>query len=333
MLLCCIYAKLIPVAARRLTMNIQILTACFNAILPTFLMMAVGFLSRQLRLLDGDDVSTMNGLAFKLFLPIMLFRNIYSSDLTASVNPKLLLYAVLAVLASFGLSIAYTLLAVKDRSKRSVYIQGIYRSNFVVIGLPLASALIEDAEVSSVALLTAVVVPLFNVLAVICLEAFSGRRVKPLTLLLDVTRNPLILAAALGVLCSAWHITLPTALESALADLSKIGSPLAIFLLGAFFRFDSIRRHARDLVRICTMRLVVMPAIFLGLAFALGFRGVEFAGLIGIFASATAVSSFTMAQHMGGDSELAGDIVISTSILCSISLYLWSILFKSLHVI
>ena len=106
-----------------------------------------------------------------------------------------------------------------------------------------------------------------------------------------------------------------------------------LFLLGAFFRFDSLRRHARDLARICTMRLVVVPAIFLSVAVALGFRGVEFAGLIGVFGSATAVASFTMAQHMGGDGELAGDIVIATSALCSVTLYLWSVLFKSLGII
>ena len=146
-----------------------------------------------------------------LFLPVMLFQNIYSSDLASSVKPGLLLYAVVAVLATYGMRIAYTLLTVKDKSKQSVYIQGIYRSNFVVIGLPLASALMDGADTSSVALLTAVVVPLFNVLAVICLESFSGRRVKPLKLLLDVMKNPLIIASAIGVLFSALHITLPEA--------------------------------------------------------------------------------------------------------------------------
>lgn len=124
-------------------MDIRIFIVCLNAVLPTFLIMAVGFLARQIRLLNDGDVSTMNNLAFKLFLPVMLFQNIYSSDLASSVKPGLLLYAVVAVLAAYGLSIAYTLLTVKDKSKQSVYIQGIYRSNFVVIGLPLASALMD----------------------------------------------------------------------------------------------------------------------------------------------------------------------------------------------
>lgn len=101
-------------------MDIRIFIVCLNAVLPTFLIMAVGFLARQIRLLNDGDVSTMNNLAFKLFLPVMLFQNIYSSDLASSVKPGLLLYAVVAVLAAYGLSIAYTLSRTRA-SKASIF--------------------------------------------------------------------------------------------------------------------------------------------------------------------------------------------------------------------
>ena len=77
-------------------------------------------------------------------------------------------------------------------------------------------------------------------------------------------------------------------------------------------------------------RLVLVPGIFLTIGALLGFRGVEFAGLIGVFASSTAVASFTMAQQMGGDAELAGDIVVVTSALCPFTIFGWILLFKSL---
>ena len=68
----------------------------------------------------------------------------------------------------------------------------------------------------------------------------------------------------------------------------------------------------------------------LGLGALLGFQGVAFVSLIGVFASPTAVNSFTMAQQMGGDAELAGDIVVSTSALCIVTMFAWSVLFKAL---
>lgn len=314
-------------------MDTHILIVCLNAVLPTFLLMATGFVSRQLKLLNDRDVSMMNNLAFKVFMPAMLFCNIYTSDIASAVRPRLLIFAVAGVLAAFALGTVYALLFVRDKHKQSVYIQGIYRSNFVMIGLPLASALMEGADMAPVAVLMVAVVPLYNALAVICLETFSGKKLKPIRILLDVIENPLIIASLLGILVAALHITLPKPLAKTVTELGKVGSPLMLFLLGAFFRFDSLRLHARDLVQVCTMRLVVIPAIFLSVAVAMGFRGVEFAGLIGVFGSSAAVASFTMAQHMGGDGELAGDIVIATSALCSLTLYLWSVLFKSLGII
>ena len=105
---------------------------------------------------------------------------------------------------------------------------------------------------------------------------------------------------------------------------------LLLFLLGAFFEFGGLRRYIKDLVEVCLGRLVVIPGIFLTIAWLTGIRGVEFAGMIAIFGSATAIASFTMVQQMGGDAELAGDIVVATSALCCFTMFMWSLLFKTL---
>ena len=79
--------------------------------------------------------------------------------------------------------------------------------------------------------------------------------------------------------------------------------------------------------------LLLTEAVETGLAALLGFRDLEFVALIGVFASPTAVNSFTMVQQMDcGDAELAGDIVIMTSAVSIVSFFLWIWLFKSLGV-
>ena len=50
----------------------------------------------------------------------------------------------------------------------------------------------------------------------------------------------------------------------------------------------------------------MVPLIFLSLAVALGIRDVSLAALIAVYASPTSVSSFPMAQQMGGNGDLAG---------------------------
>jgi predicted permease len=114
--------------------------------------------------------------------------------------------------------------------------------------------------------------------------------------------------------------------------MAKAASPLMLFLLGASFRFSSMKGQVRELIAVCVGRLIVIPAIFLTLAALLGFRGLDFVGLLCVFASCTAVSSFSMAQQMGGDADLAGNIVVMTSLLCSVTLFLWSFVFLSLGI-
>ena len=178
--------------------------------------------------------------------------------------------------------------------------------------------------------LLAVVVPMYNVLAVIILETYSDKHDSVGHVLLDVAKNPLILGSLCGIIFLIFGWKLPPLIESVVNSMSGVGSPMMLFLLGAFFEFRRLKEHLYPLTVACVGRLVVMPAIFLLLGALLGFRGVEFAALIGIFASSNAVAAFTMTQQMGGDAGLAGDIVVVTSTLCPFTIFGWSFLFKSL---
>ncbi len=307
--------------------NLQV---CFNAIAPLFLVMGLGYGAKCLGAISADDVPKLNKLAFRYFMPMMLFWNLYTSSLEHAVQPVLLLYAVGATLVMYGLSLAIVLPTEKDPEKQGVKIQGMYRSNLAVIGLPLAAALTPGQDMGPVAVLAAVVVPLFNVLAVVTLSVFHGERLPAGKLAKMVLTNPLILGSAAGLLFLATGWKLPSVLESAVQQVSAMTSPLLLFLLGAFFRFSGLRRYRRDLIQVCAVRLLLMPALLLTAGYLLGIRGVGFAGLISVFASATAIASFTMTQQMGGDAELAGDIVVSTSTLCILTMFGWSVLFKLL---
>ena len=273
---------------------------CLNAVLPIFLLMAVGYAARCFHLLDRADVAKINKIVFRTFLPVMVFYNIYNSELSSAMRGSLLAYAVLGVLAEFLISSGYALLFVKDSHRRGAVIQGLFRSNFVIIGLPIAESLV-DGDLGPVAMLLAAVVPLYNVLAVITLAIFNGQKPEWKKVLLDILENPLIIGSVVGIAALLAGIRLPEPLEKVVSQMSAVSSPMLLFLLGAFFQFSGVRSHIRELAAVCAGRIVVFPAIFLGLAVVMGFRGVELVSLLGVFSSATAIASFTMAQQMGGD--------------------------------
>ncbi len=309
------------------------LILCLSAILPLLLVVAIGYAAKRAGLIREQDVPRANKWAFSVFMPLMCFYNIYSSDLSSALRPELIVFTVCAILAVYALSLLYAVRAVKRRESRSSVIQGLFRSNYVILGLPLAAGLSADGDIAVAAVLGAVVVPIFNALAVVTLEVYNGRRPDGKKLLLSILRNPLILGSLAGIFFLAAGLRLPEILEKPVRDLGKAASPLMLFLLGAFFHFKG-RGGARSyLTAVCLGRLLLIPALTLGCAAALGFRGIELISLLAVFASPTAVASFTMAEQMGADAELAGSIVVTTSFLSAFTLFGWSFLLKMLNFI
>lgn len=314
--------------AGALWMNVFVV--CLEAVLPIFLIMMCGYFVRCRGLISDSDVQRMNAISFRIFHPALLFISVYSSDLEKAVNIRLIAFSVISVFIVIALTIVFTLKTEKDPRKQGVMIQGLFRSNFAFVGMPITAALMKGEDVSCVVVLMAIIIPIYNVASVICLEMFNGRRVDKLKVFRDVVKNPLIIGTLLGIVFVSFGIRLPGPLETAVDDLGKIAGPLVLFLLGAFFKFDDLGKYKKELIIVCLGRLIIIPGVFLTAAHFLGFRGAEFASLIGLFASCTAIASFTMAEQMGGDSQLAGDIVVSTSFLCSFTIYMWSVIFKSL---
>ena len=301
-----------------------------HAVLPMFLIMAVGYLIRYLGLMNRKDVFSINKICFKVFLPCMLYHNIYTSDLSGSIRPSLMAFAVVSVLIIYLLATLYVVRSESDPSLQGVMIQGLFRSNYVIMGLPIAEALLGTDQLGPISILIGIVVPIYNVLAVICLERYRGNKKSIRDLFFPILKNPLIIGSFLGIMTLILRIRLPYVIDSAVSGLAQVAAPLQLFTLGVFFEFSGLRKFAKQLIKVNTGKLVIVPGIFLTIAYYLGFRNADFVSLMGIFAAPTAISSFTMAQQMGGNDELAGDIVVSTTAFSCLSMFLWVFLFKTI---
>ena len=284
-------------------------------VLPLFLLMALGYVIKLTGMMNEPSVKQVNKVIFKIFLPLLVFCNIYNTEIAESFNSQLLLYAVSGVLIQFVLSLCLAVLLEKDNSRRGVMLQGMFRSNFVLFGIPISTALFGDTAAGLASILIAVIIPLYNVLAVISLELFNGKRPNIGKILFGIVTNPLIISSVLGILFVVFQIPIPTPIYDTMEDLSSISTPLAFVILGASFSFGDVGRYVKELVITLSAKLVVFPALFLVIALLLGFRDAPLAVLLTVFGAPIAVSSFTMAQQMGGDDKLAGQLVVFGSIL------------------
>ena len=309
------------------------LALAFNVVMPLFLMMALGYCIRLLKLGDEATFKKMNNIVFRVFLPILLFHNVISTDLSTAFNGPLLLTAVCFVIAEFALCMIFVPLLEKENRRRGVLVQGIMRSNFVIFGLPVLVSLCgENSNTGAVSLVIAVV-PMFNAFSVIALEVYRGGKLNFWKIAKSVASNPLILSSLLGIVLLALGVKLPEVIEKPLSDLADVATPLALVILGAEFSFRQVKSCLRQLVLGVTGRLIVMPLIFLTIAILLGFRGEELIALMVMLAAPPAVSSFTMAQQMEGDSELAGGLVVFGSLFAVLTMFVWIFALKSLMLI
>ena len=293
-----------------------------NVVLPLFLIMAVGYLLRRIGLLDDAVLPKLNSLVFKAFLPMMLFNNIYHSDLESMMNPKLILTAVVSILVIFGVLCLVIPRIEKDGPRRGAMVQGIFRSNYIIFGVPIVSGVFGEQGLGVVSILSAFAIPLFNVLSVVALEIFSHGTVNKNRIVKGIVTNPLIIASLLGVVFLLAGIPIPTPTEEALADMSAIATPLGLVSLGGFFKFADTKRYLKQLIIVVAGRLVVCPAIFLPVFVSMGFRGVDLMALATMMGAPIAVSSFIMAQQQGADADLAGQAVVYTALFSIFTMFL-----------
>ena len=305
----------------------------FNVVFPIFLIMMLGVILKRKSMVDEKSLNVMNSLIFRLFMPTLLFFNIYNmGDLSTLSfdNLKLLAYAFISILTVLFLAWLIYMPNVKDRKKLSVLIQGVYRGNFVLFGLAIADSLYGKESLGTVSLLTAIVIPTFNVIAVILLEYYSGREISKLKLLKQVFKNPLIIATLTAIVFLVLKISIPKPVYKAIGDISKIATPLAFLVLGAGLKFGNILKNLKYLISVNILRLIGNPLITVGLGKLLGFQGIELVALLSMSACPTAVASYTMAKEMNADGDLAGEIVATTSILSIFTIFCWVLTLKNL---
>ncbi len=301
-----------------------------NTVFPLFAVMAAGFLLRKPLKMDDAFLNRNNRLCFSVFLPLHLFSNVYHSRFDLRSGSSLILFCVFGILFLFLLSCLAAFAIVKDPAKRGTLAQGMFRSNYVILGLPMIANLCGADSTDIASVMLAVAVPVFNILSVVALELFCGKSRSFAAILKNIAKNPLVLAVLIALAIRALSIRLPDAVMSAIGYLSSIATGFMLFIMGASLHPSAVRDNRKYLAAAVFFKLVLSPALMLGIAYLLGFRGPAFATILIIFATPTALASFTMAQQMGGDADLANEIVVFTTALSLISLFAWIFLFLQL---
>lgn len=306
-----------------------------NVVLPIFFLILIGYFLTRIKLWDADFLKVANNVCFKCFLPILLFYNVATANIFEVFNGKLIAYSCLSAILIFLLLCILVPVFIKDPKRRGVMIQGTFRSNFLLFGVPLATSIGGPKGAVLAAVLASFYVPVINMLSVIALYIHSDSPSKNLkAAILGILENPLIIGGVSGLIFSVIRnyigFELPVMIDSTLSKIMTLATPFAFLILGGDLKLDNLLRNIKVSVSSILGKIVIIPAVMLTLSACLGFNKLEMAILIAVFATPNAVSSYAMARNYEADYDLAGEIVTLSTLLSVLTMFVFITVSKNL---
>ena len=296
----------------------------FNAVAPFLILLGIGFAAVRMKLTDRDFMNRLNTLNYKLFFPFLMFNNVYSAKPENMPSVKLMLTGVLSVSLLVVLLVIIVPKIVKENPRRGAIIQAIFRSNFIIYGIPLTTYVFGAERSSICGMMILIMVSLFNIAAVIVLEMFrEGGKVSAKKLLLGIIKNPILQGCLVGLVFYLLQIRLPVFLATPVSSLAGLATNLALVILGASLKFEELRKNSRTISIVLLVRLILLPVIMVAFAYFIGLRGVELFLILMIFGTPVATSSYPMAQNMGGDGQLAGQLVFVSTVASLATIFIF----------
>ena len=326
---------------------LEVLLFAINAIMPIMGTIVLGYYLKKIGIFTPEFLKTGNRLVFRVLIPVLLFSNIIGMESFSEIRWDAAIYVVVLVLIIFVIGL-FVAASEKDRKQKGVVLQCVFRSNFALIGVPLAELMAGSKGVQVAAILSAFTIPLYNILAVIALSLYVNGDNEQLSkkallknFLSGIAANPLIRGVVLGLVVVliktiagsvgvnySFVFDKLTFIGEIIDYLARTASPLSLLILGGLFNFEKIRGYKLQICKGVIGRIIISPVLGIGLAAVLTKAGVldfqpeVFATLVSVFATPVAVSSAIMAEEMENDGQLAGQLVVWTTLISSLSIFI-----------
>ena len=310
-----------------------------NTVFPIFIIVALGWVLLRIKLITPEFTAVAERLVFKIALPVMLFTEVASADFETVFDGRFILFCCAGILSVFLVLCAAVPLFIKSDDRRGAFIQGIYRSNFAILGVPLAQNMFGEEGMAQIAIVMPFTIFLFNVFAVLILSIYAPKEAKltPRQFLRqavkNIVTNPLIIAVTAGVPFMLLGIEFPAVVSKSLGYISDTVMPLALICIGANFRFEALRGRIGTALAASLLKVIAVPATMVCIAVMAGFRGVRLGVILILFGAPTAVTSYIMAKNMKSDHELAGQIILLTTLMCIATLFAGVFILRTLSLI
>ncbi len=303
-----------------------------NSTMPVFLVMVLGYFLRRVGMLTKPFCDVGDRFVFQVALPVLLFCDIMETDLYQDFDWTFVIFCAVGTTVMFFGVWGAARLFLKDKSMVGAFAQASARSSAAILGIAFVQNMYGDSGMMPLMIVAAV--PLFNIYSVIILTFSAadsaGNQGAIKRACINVCKNPIIIGILLGLIASLLRVQLPVILDKAVSNVGSLATPLALLIVGANFEGKKALAKLKPTAWATAIKLLILPAVFLPVAIALGFRDSALVAVLIMTGSPTTVSCYIMAKNMGNDAVLTSSIVVSATLLSSVTLTFWIFLLQML---
>lgn len=285
----------------------------FSVTIPIFAIVLLGVVLKRIKLINDEFTRIATNLVFNIGLPVMLFISSVKTDFGQLVNVQHMVILVGVTMVIFLLSGLAAYWYVDEKRDRGVYVQGAFRGNLLIVGLAFCANAYGEEGLAIAALPSAVVIILYNILAVYVLNITLSQHENTISgTIKGIAKNPLIIGIVSGLLVNALGLPVPDLVVETGSYMSRMTLPLALLCIGGTLNLISLKGSIATAAASSAWKLIASPLIACILSVAFGLGGKDLTVLFMLAASPTAAASFIMVKAMGGNSSLAANIIMMT---------------------
>lgn len=305
-----------------------------NIVAPVFLIIAVGYFAKRKKIINEVFVDVTSKFVFQISLPVFIFLKISVLDLSQVLELDQILYIYAGTIITYLLIWLGTIPFIKNPKDKSSFIQGAFRGNYAIVGLALISNLFGHDALGKATMILAFLLPLYNILAVVALTVpMHQGKLNFISTLWEILLNPLILGVVFALPFSFFKINLPAMFVSTGRFLSDLALPLALIGIGGSLNIENLKRASNLAVTASIIKIAIIPFVLTIGAYLSGYEKIDLGIMFIIFACPTAIASFVMADVMGANSKLAGNIIMITTLGSVFTIAIGILLLKSFGLI
>ena len=302
-----------------------------ETVLFIFGLVALGYVAGATGYLKVETGEALSEFAVSVALPLLLFRTMIGADFHGSAPWGLWGVYFSAVVVAWTAGHLVTT-RVFGRDAKAGVVGGVSSafSNLVLLGIPFMLGVFGQTGFEELSLLISVHLPTMLMASIILFELFSrdsGQPMHPVRIARDFIRkvctNPLIVGIACGLLWRLTGVQMPSLAMQFVDALAEIAAPLALFAMGLGLKRFGVSGNVRPALALSALKLGLMPAAALGLAWAFGLPPLTAKIAVAAAALPSGVNSYLIATQFGTGQALASNQITIATALAAVTTAFW----------